>query len=231
MVRALLMLAPPQEEVVRYKGAVDEIAAAVAALEGTPNLDGQKATVVRALRAATNASFLANGASPPFADQIRAKTTPGPADEQAATAALARARQALAVLRMTRSMEARLAAAAILRALADGLEATAAPSKSRRRTLAEIRFQADRLQKGDSVALDESAWVKAGLAALLGGLAPATTTSGPSLASTWLVEAHHAVESVEDETRFTFQRARIQDAFRTSVDAFAIAIADSTGCQ
>jgi hypothetical protein len=186
--------------------------------------------VTDGMRAATDALFILRGVRPPFG-------VGGSPTTESATVAVSMqgAREAVGDLRTPDGSKAMKAATEALQSLADLLTALAGPAaEGPPPSVAQVRLQAMRLHRRDPLSLDESAWVKAGLDSALTGLEQLmharAAEPGVRLPLTpWIEEARRAVESIDGRTMFTFQRAAIQDAFRTVVTAFAAALSGSAG--
>jgi hypothetical protein len=229
---ALLMLRPSPTRLPQQRAATAAVSRAASTVGQAISTEERWDAARQALREATNVVFLARGSPPPFGATSAAPPRPWGANPGTTAEAVTRARQALASLRQAKSSRARAPAADVFLALAAGLSAlSSSENPASPRTLAVILLQVDRLQEADPLALQEAAWVKTGLAAVMDGLSaalrmPRDSELAPPMTSTgaWFREARLAIETVDDQMRFTFQRAVIQDAFRTVVDAFAVAV-------
>jgi hypothetical protein len=121
------------------------------------------------------------------------------------------------------SLEARVAAGEILLRFADAIQATGRiAERGIERYLAELRFQSQRLRRAESTTFGTARWIKGGLAAALDGL-EATYTGNCTALEPWAQAARQSVEAIDARSALTFQRAAIQDAFRTVSDAFVVA--------
>ena len=114
-----------------------------------------------------------------------------------------------------------VAAGDLLEHLADAIETIPDSRRRARDAIAEVRFEAKRLQRSDRLAFGVAKWIKLGLASSLDGieaLVPATQAG-----RSWIRSAREAQDAIDVTSTSTFQRAVIQDAIRTTVTAFVIA--------
>jgi hypothetical protein len=103
--------------------------------------------------------------------------------------------------------------------LADAIAAQPQSSQTRQKVLKELRFQAERLRRADRINFGLARWMKEGLLAALDGLQ--VIAPGDTRAPFWIGAARETVSGIEKDSGVAFQRARIQDAVRSTVDAFA----------
>jgi hypothetical protein len=102
-----------------------------------------------------------------------------------------------------------------LASLAQALEEVPAA----RPAVERIRADADRLRGADDLDLHVTGYIRSALLAAVDALAPVQPDEGGGLRP-WLERARAAAVAIEDGSSFAFQRAAIQEAFRTVVDAF-----------
>jgi len=218
-----------------YRGAV---AALERSLDAVVANDGASCESARdALRAATNAVFLALAGEPPFEE-----ATIAPRDAKPLTsmgAGIEPARAAVLALGEAPWHGAREPAAQALRHLA-AMVSAADCARAFKRNVSDIRLQAERLTLGDSLSHKQSYWIKSGLLSALDGLA-LVSRSGPSeeraghtpshVGSAWLTAARQAVAHIDAQDLLAFQRSAIQDAFRATIDAFVFAAQQRPECQ
>ena len=187
--------------------AVIAVGGALQELDGTRPLLEQQPSVIVALEAATDAVFLAHDADPPFPlPDVDAGTSRPPAaaldDARADTLALARAGWP----------DAHTFAAKLMTDLADVLAASSCTGAED--GVAELRFQAQRLEHPRQGGFDEPGSIKAALTAALDVL----QQGAPDATS--VRDARDAVASINEHASLPFQRAPIQDAVRATLDAF-----------
>lgn len=137
------------------------------------------------------------------------------------TSAVSAMQEALRALRSKRMTEARAAAGNALWAMADALAGTAAGTgRQVTDAVEEVRFQAQRLRRADFT-FEGAQWSKRGLTAALDGIEELRSASAADL-EPWLNAARRAVGAIASDQSITFQRAEIQDGFRTVSNVFAI---------
>lgn len=171
------------------------------------------------------------GASPSDAiEQSLTTTDPGraqdaapllPGDRSAFSAAVEKVMPAAGKFARASGHDGIVAAGDLLENLAAAIETIPGSQHRARDAIAEVRFEAKRLQRSDRLAFGVAKWIKLGLASSLDGLealVPATQTG-----RSWIRSARQAQDAIDVGSTSTFQRAVIQDAIRTTVTAFVIA--------
>jgi len=190
-----------------------------------------------ALRAATNAVFLALDGEPPF--DVQDIAHPEIARLSSMSAGIEPARAAVLALGEARWAHAREPAAQALRSFAAMLNASNCAQRLTR-TGSDVLLQAERLMLGDSLSFGQTQWIKSGLLAALDGLeqlaqgaasARSGSTRTPPAASPWLAAARKAVANIDAKDLLAFQRTAIQDAFRATLDAFTFTAQYQVSCQ
>jgi hypothetical protein len=116
--------------------------------------------------------------------------------------------------------EAAVAAAAVIAALGHAIETMPDPTNSARDKIAEVRFEAERLRRSDRLSFSIPKWMKLGLSAALDALD--ILTPPDDTRSFWIAMARQTNDAIDVGSTATFQRARLQDALRTTVTAFVI---------
>lgn len=113
-------------------------------------------------------------------------------------------------------------AANALRALADTVDVAPAPFDRMRvaEHAASIRTEAARLARTGYPSLERSDLAKSGLLATLRALDDLTAPPEGSLLARLLANANAAARAIDVNSPFSFERASIQDAFRSTADAF-----------
>lgn len=201
------------------------------------NDDASCAFARDALRAATNAVFLALASEPPFERGNIAQQEGKPLTSM--RAGIEPARAAVLALGDARWSYAREPAAQALRSLAAMMSAGDC-AHALSRNVSDLRLQAERLALGDSLSFGQTHWIKSGLVTALdglelvaqrapGALAESTPTHAPG--SPWVTAARQAVANIDAQDLFTFQRSAIQDAFRATLDAFTFIAQQRVECQ
>jgi hypothetical protein len=84
-----------------------------------------------------------------------------------------------------------------------------------------VRFEALELRREGFVSLDRSDRVKAGLQAVVDCLRMLRSHETPAI-RVLVANATAAVDSIDPDTSFVFQRGMIQEAFRATADAFLV---------
>jgi hypothetical protein len=163
---------------------------------------------------------LAAGADAPFGETA-AGTIAGRAGPWSLEVEVAEARADVLRLGQTNWTDARAAAAQALASLADAV-AAADGSGAQRERISIIRFQAERMRRTDAVALGQAEWIKIALTAALDALDAALPERREALIR-WQEGARSALGSIRSGRSVTFQRAAVQDAFRTTVNVFVAA--------
>lgn len=119
---------------------------------------------------------------------------------------------------------ARVTAASALEAFARALESARPRCCERDRAISEILLQAKHLRDEDDLAFDSAGWARTGLLAAVDALGPsneAVSSVVPTRA--WILRARSSVTAIEGQWSFTFERARLQEAFRSVADAYLAA--------
>lgn len=160
--------------------------------------------------------------APPI-QQPAAQPVLGTFDEE-----LEQARNAVSELATTPWPQAREGSAHALASLADVLE-TADCGKVQAARISEIRTQATRLSTADALAFGEGERLRAGLSTVLDALEAIPLGARP-VAVAWLRAARRSVATITESTSLSFQRAPVQDAFRTTLDAFVAAAQSKPAC-
>lgn len=101
--------------------------------------------------------------------------------------------------------------------------APAAIDRARVAALAgSVRAEAERLARTSDPSLERADLAKAGLLAATGALEELAAPQEGSLLARLLSNAHDAARAIDEHSPFTFERARIQDAFRAAADAYLV---------
>ncbi len=214
--RGLTRAQVPGQATVAYERELSALAAAVDEIRPSVPVPKERESLAAALRAATNAVFLANGSPAPYALAAAPAAQP-----RTSAALLERARQAVAALGRSEWSSVNPAAGEALSAFADLLHARPQSPSGLEEKIADIRLQARRLTESEQTSFGPPGWIKHGLQASLEGLEQ-LPAARQTEAEPWLQAARTAVAAVEGQTPVTFQRAAVQDAFRTLVDALAV---------
>jgi hypothetical protein len=145
---------------------------------------------------------------------------PLPGRPTAFLAALEKAQAASRDLARASGHEAAVAAGDVLSMLAHALTALPDPDHLASKDVTEVQFQAKRLRRSDRFAYSLPKWIQEGLGAALAGLEKLIPTSDSS--RFWIGAARQAQKSVDANAGLPFQRAPVQDAVRTTIDAFIV---------
>jgi hypothetical protein len=193
-----------------YDAAVALFSVAVDALAAAPAPDRERAPLVRALRAATNVVFVAQGQTRPYDPRslLVNDERDAPGDFAYATE---RARRATLVLARTgwasrdTPLEALEALEAAVRALGPRVRAQANL----------IALQATRWRGASFFSFSRSGWMKDALTAVVDALEQEgrATSLGP-----WLERARQSIDSMDPDTGIASQPAAAQDALRSVAD-------------
>jgi hypothetical protein len=219
--RHLVAKTPPRARRIDYHEAVRAFAAALDGLQDPAASAEQRPTrIAAALRASSDLVHLAAGADAPFGETA-AGTIAGRAGPWSLEVEVAEARADVLRLGQTNWTDARAAAAQALASLADAV-AAADGSGAQRERISIIRFQAERMRRTDAVALGQAEWIKIALTAALDALDAALPERREALIR-WQEGARSALGSIRSGRSVTFQRAAVQDAFRTTVNVFVAA--------
>jgi hypothetical protein len=206
-----------------FEAALAELDQQVSSIGSDRPLLQQRPTTARAFRALADAVFLAAGQDAPFRGQSRSVLAARSVDElmeqlRSDTSALAGAD--LTTVRT-------LAADAML-SLADLVSRLGGTSRGAE-DAREITFQAERLRREESAPFARSQWVERGLLAALQTL-DSLETCHPERIDDWVKTAQRAAAALPEHGTLSFQHARVQDAFRATVDAFGVALLDGGSC-
>jgi hypothetical protein len=223
----LLAARVPTANQVRYRRALQAFDRASDAVQDLVPFSEQSDGIKAALRAATDAIFLARGQRPPF-DEAAALSIP---ELPVGTfqAELEQAHASVSELASADWMASRTASSRALAALADVVEA-ADRDKLFRAQIHDVRFQAERLSLSETRALNHGQWVKVGLASVLDAW-EALDWGRSSPEPVWGRSARAAVEAIDERSDLSFQRGAIQDAFRTTLAAFVAAAETHAACS
>lgn len=223
-----LLAAPgPLEGQQEYRLAVGVLSRSLDALKASAEGAAGCESALRALRAATDATFLALHGDPPFGEGETKQEDPQPLSsmrdglESASASVLALGR---AKWRHAREPAARTLLSFAAMAAAADCRGNAAKNVER------IRFEAERLTRSDALSFGQPGWIKSGLVAALDALdalEPPPQPRAPSATSA----ARRAVGSIDAHELLGFQRAAVQDAFRATLDAFAIVARSIPECR
>jgi hypothetical protein len=197
-------------------------AAAQRITAGAP-LGDQVFKVTGALRGLTNLAAAIEGSAPPFAvsdDVVQIGYDPSRLQER-----VARANAAVAELaKETDWKRAGQKASHALEAFAAVIEVAplAMPAQEWRSLVRAVRFEALELSRRGSLSLDVSDQVKNGLIPCVDALRAIQTKQRNPTLGRLLATATGAVEAVDPNVVFVFQRAIIQEAFRSIADGFVV---------
>ncbi|MEO8904519.1 MAG: hypothetical protein ABI627_23625 [Polyangiaceae bacterium] len=234
--QTLLAQSEPAQRQLEYRNTVGSLARSVAGVSAQANNGDSCPFVVDALRAATNAVFLALAGEPPFDEQASGSVEAQPLASM--RAGLEPARAAVLALGEAHWQDARAAAAQALRTLAAMVRAGDCAGTFTNQ-LSNIRFEAERLTRSDALSFGQVRWIKAGLVAALDGLdvdarrMPVEHAQGDlnHVGSALIASARKAVANIDAEDLFGFQRTAIQDGFRATFDAFVVVAQPMPECQ
>ena len=144
-----------------------------------------------------------------------------PGDRSAFSAAVAKVMPGVGNFARASGHDGIVAAGDLLEKLAAAIETIPDPKLRARDAIAEVRFEAQRLQRSDRLAFGVAKWIKLGLASSLDGLLALVPANDSG--RFWIASARQAQDAIDISSTSTFQRAVIQDAIRTTVTAFVIA--------
>jgi hypothetical protein len=85
-----------------------------------------------------------------------------------------------------------------------------------------VRAEAERIARTGDPSLERSDLAKAGLIAATRALEELAAPQEGALLARLLSNARDATHAIDVHSPFTFERARIQDAFRAAADAFLV---------
>lgn len=223
-----LLAAPgPLERQQEYRVAVEVLSHSFDALRATDESAAGCESAIRALRAATDATFLALHGDPPFGEGETKREDPHPLSSM--RDGLESASASVLALGQAKWRHAREPAARSLLSFAE-MAAAGDCTGNAVKAVEHIRFEAERLTRSDALSFGQPGWIKSGLVAALDALdaleSPAQQRT-PSITSA----ARRAVGSIDTHELLGFQRAAIQDAFRATLDAFAIVARSTPDCR
>ena len=223
----LLAARVPAVSQVSYRRALQAFDRANDAVQELMPFSEQAENIKAALRAATDAIFLARGQIPPF-DEAAALSIP---ERPVGTlqAELEQAHASVSELASADWMDSRTASSRALAALADVVEA-ADGAKRFGSQVHEVRFQAERLSLSETRSFNQAKWVKVGLTRVLDAWEELDWGRN-SPAPVWGRSARAAVEAIDERSDLSFQRGAIQDAFRTALAAFIAAAETPAACS
>lgn len=202
-------------------GALAEFGRGVEALSASRPLLEQRRVVGDSFRALTDAVFLAAGQEAPFVG--RAPTPRSVAD------VLAQARADVLALGRADLSNIRKLTSRAMYSMAELVEAVAGRGLAARE-VAEIRAEARRLEHDAGGPFARAGWVERGLQTALGAL-DELEACRETLLATWTDAARRATATLPDRGALPFQHAAVQDAFRSTLDAFGAAVLDRESCQ
>lgn len=229
--RPLVSRAAPSGHETEYRDSVEALGRSIDALNADRPLLEQEQAVVAAFRAATDAVYLARGGVPPFGQakaEDQGRGAVGTIEDE-----LEQAREDVLELGQTKWTNDRQASASALSSIADVVEASD-PDRAQRNRISVIRFQAERLRSADSFRFGQAAWVKTGLTTSLDALDAMHAderADEQAIVTSWIRAARRAVGSIEERDSLSFQRAAVQDGFRSTVDAFVVASQSGRLCR
>jgi hypothetical protein len=219
--RVLSTRTPPSDHASEYRASVHVLSDSISELDVGMPPDSWYSVSARALRAATDATHLAFDVEPPFGEAgNQAPLTAsdlGEVDDK-----LVEARKDILKLGQVRWPHAREASADALESLAELIEASDEKSQQAER-VSIIRLNAERLASAGVHSFGESKWVKAGLSTALDAL-DNLAPDNKRVLSPWNAAARRAVDGIGERDALSFQRAALQDGFRATLDAFALAM-------
>jgi hypothetical protein len=219
--RALAHLTPPTSRQDDVRASIAVLGHSLRTLDRAPSLPAEADSIERAFGAAADA-VLELGDERPLFGSTRSKLPAGSVDSFAA--AVTRARRAIDAVPGAVYPRERPTLAAALDALADCLAAAPDKSEDVDAAIETIRYSATRIRSGRWVELHEAHWVKQALDAGLEAFGKLPLARGEELAA-WLDSARRSSSLIEPYSGLAFQRARVQDALRATIDAFATAAA------
>lgn len=201
--------------------ALAELEGGVESLNASRPLLEQQRIVSDSLRALGDALFLAAGHDAPFAGRAPRPRSTDEVMEQARADVLALGRADLSNIRELTSRA--------MYSMADLAEAVAGGGGSAPE-LAQIRAEARRLQQGSSGPFARAGWVERGLQAAISRLDQLDVCHA-SLVAEWTEAARRAAAKLPERGALPFQHASIQDAFRSTLDAFGAALLARQACE
>lgn len=217
--QSLVATPPPPGRKAEYRSTVEALSRSIDALNPERALLDQWQIATGAFRAAADAVYLARGRSPAFGE---AAPDGAPRIAVGSTEAeLEEARADVLKLGQTRWPLARQAMGRALSSIADVVEACVGAGEQRDR-ISKIRYEAERLRSTDSMTFGKADWVKRGLTTALDALENQQGDQPETLAP-WSRAARRAIDGIEERRSLPFQRAALQDGYRSTIDAFLAA--------
>jgi len=223
---------------VEYRGAVAKLGRALDAMRAAQQTADGCRSALAAFRAATDAVFAGLRGEPPFAESDLDALESAPLSTM--QAGIEPGRAALISLGKSGWQHARGDAADALRLFAAMLRAADCAGRLTGK-ISDIRFQAERLTRSDALSFGQTRWIKQGLSAALDGLDAlelgdsgtlrAQAAPSPTAPARPTDAARAAVAGIDARHLFGLQRTSIQDAFRATLDAFAIAANSAPACK
>ena len=181
----------------------------------------QRAQVHLALMTITNALAVTRGLAPPFAGASTAQEHRP--DLDAFVKHTRRADELTSAVAAARSWtSARKKAAETLQALADAVTSSPAATRDAGAHAMIICFEATRLERASVIDQRRVDWTKAGLLEAVNALEAITIVDAPIFESLSAAAAR-AVQAIDPNATFAFQRPAIQDALRAVVSAYRAA--------
>ncbi|HEY3664352.1 MAG TPA: hypothetical protein VGL19_00070 [Polyangiaceae bacterium] len=234
--QTLLANAEPARRKLEYRDTIGTLARSVAGVSGVASDRESCRLVVGALRAATNAVFLALAGEPPFDEQHLGSSRLQPLASM--SAGIEPARAAVLALGEAPWEDAPEAAAQALRTFAAMVRAGDCAGRFTSQ-LSELGFEAERLTRSDRLSFGQVRWIKAGLVDALDGLDADARRApvGPSganlnhVGSALIDSARKAAANIDATDLLGFQRTAVQDAFRATLDAFVLVAEPMPKCQ
>jgi hypothetical protein len=181
-----------------------------------------------------NAIGAADAAAPaePAPSETHAAASPPPTAETmgkasgAFTGALEKGLSAARGFAKSSGHDAAEQASIVLTALADAIESIPGASARVSEQLTEVRFEAKRLHRSDRMSFGLPRWIKEGLTAAITALEAQSPHGGCT--TFWISQARSSISAIDAKSSLTFQRAPVQDALRTALDAFVV-VGQGTG--
>ncbi len=216
LLTAMLRLPAPAGRSDEYRQALQALTHALKGIRPVAPLSEQRAAVGASFRAATDAVLLSHGREAPF----RVPSAPSPREPLPVELELEHARLRVLELARARWTNGREGASLALRALADVMVAADQKGTVSEQT-SELRFEAGRVGDTTSSGLGVAASAKRGLTLALDGLERILGRAEEE-SSSFSRAARQAVASIDERSSIGLQRGPVQDAFRATVDAFAV---------
>ena len=216
--------ASPGNSTPALDAALAELDRRIGELEASRPLLEQKPAVSGSFRALTDALFVAAGREAPFANRAPAPRSVAQTLEDARADVLALGQAGLGNIRerTSRAMHS-------MAELVEAVEAQARRGGASPRAGA-MRAEAERLEHDSSGPFARTGWVTRGLVAALDALDELDVCRESRVAS-WTQAARRASLELPERGALPFQHAAMQDAFRSTLDAFGIALLDREACQ